>query len=224
MHWEKLLGYEPASRLLVKDTGDPALVHIRIVIDDEEQDKDAILWALRKTFENGHALPPDLGLAVCDLLEAKKPAHKPPTPEAQRLQGLASAELYAQILGGLRVRRIMEGHPRFAERASLDLYKYPSAGAITGVSRSAQLKGLEALHVTKRFKDFCAAHRLAILCGEVREVHKMLLDGIITIEGDYQRWIKVLKSGGFMAATKDCRTYLELEFNKKNSILDRVEK
>jgi len=199
--WEKLLGYEPASRLLVKDTGDPALVHIRIVVDDEEQDKDAILWALRKTFENGHALPPDLGLAVCDLLEAKNPAHKPPTPDAQKLQGLASTELYAQILGAIRVKRIMEGHPRFAEQAALDLCKHPGSGMSVG---------------TTKFKEFERVHRLAILCGEVREIHKMLADGIITIEGDYQKWIKALKKCKFLPVTQACRDRLEWMF-KKNS-------
>ncbi len=205
MHWEKLLGYEPASRLLVKDTGDPALVHIRIVVEDEEKDKGAILWALRKTFENGHALPPDLGLAVCDLLEAKNPAHKPPTPDAQKLQGLASAELYAQILGAIRVKRIMEDHPRFAEKAALDLCKHPGAGMSVG---------------TTKFKEFERVHRLAILCGEVREIHKMLADGIITIEGDYQKWIKALKKCKFLPVTQTCRDRLEWMF-KKNSQLDR---
>lgn len=199
MVWEKLLGYEPASRLLVKDTGDPALVHIRIVIEDEEQDKDAILWAMRTTFENGHSLPPDLGLAVCDLLEAKNPPNKPPTPDAQKLQGLACAETYAQILGAIRVKRIMEGHPRFAEQSALDLCKQPGAGMSVG---------------TTKFKDFLRDHRLAILCGEVREIHRMLADGIITIEGDYQKWVKALKKYKFLPATKQCRDRLEWMFKE----------
>ncbi len=201
MVWEKLLGYEPAMAKLVRDTGDPALVHVRIVVDDEEQDKAAILWALRKTFETGHSLPPDLGLAVCDLLEAKKPAHKPPTPDAQKLQGLASAELYAQILGAIRVKRIMEDHPRFAEQAALDLCKHPGAGMSVG---------------TTKFNEFERVHRRAILCGEVREIHKMLADGIITIEGDYQKWVKALKKCKFLPVTQACRDRLEWMF-KKNS-------
>ena len=201
MVWEKLLGYEPASRLLVKDTGDPALVHVQIVVDDEEQDQDAILWALRKTFENGHSLPPDLGLAVCDLLEAKNPAHKPPTPDAQKLQAQDSAERYAELLGAIRVKRIMEDHPRFAEQAAHDLCKHPGAGMSVG---------------TTKFKDFQSDHRLAILCGEVREIHKMLADGIITIEGDYQKWVKALKKCKFLPVTQACRDRLEWMF-KKNS-------
>jgi hypothetical protein len=199
--WEKLLGYEPASRLLVKDTGDPALVHIRIVVEDEEQDKGAILWAMRKTFENGHSLPPDLGLAVCALLEAKNPAHKPPTPDAQKLQSLNSAERYAELLGAIRVRRIMEGHPRFAEQADIDLCKHPGAGMTVG---------------TTTFKKFREAHRLATLCGEVREINRMLADGIITIEGDYQKWVKALKKCKFLPETQTCRDRLEWMF-KKNS-------
>lgn len=196
MIWEKLLGYEPAMTKLVRDMGDPALAHVRIVVDNEEQDKSVIMWVVRKTFERGHSLPPDLGLALCDLLEAKKPANRPAPTDTQKIRDQAQAELYAGILGAIRVKRIMEDHPRFAEQAALDLCRLPGVGMSVG---------------TTKFKVFLRDHRLAILCGEVREIHRMLADGIVTIEGDYQKWIKAMRPE-FKETTRPCRERLEYMF------------
>lgn len=196
MNWEALLGYEPAMTKLVRDMGDPALAHVRFVVDNEEQDKSVILWAVRKTFESGHSLPPDLGLALCDLLEAKKPANRPAPTDTQKIRDQAQAELYAEFLGCLRVKLVMAGHPRFAEKAAEDLCMRTGAGMTVG---------------TTTFKKFCSVHRLAILCGEVREIHRMLADGIVTIEGDYQKWIKAMRPE-FKETTRPCRERLEYMF------------
>lgn len=204
MIWAKLLGYEPAIGQLVKDAGNPALARVRMVIDDEDHDHCAILYALRRTFEIGQPLPPEMGLAICDLLESKNPANKPPATKSQKVRDKAWAEGYAEELGCLRVGLIMENHPRFAEQAAIEICRYPGVRMKVG---------------TTTFNDFQRHNRLAILCGEVREIERRLNAGSITIEGDYQKWVSVLKRYQFTDVTSGCRARLEFMF-KKNSELN----
>ncbi|UTF50903.1 hypothetical protein NLA06_03130 [Desulfomicrobium sp. ZS1] len=197
-HWEKLLGYEPAIGSLLRDTGDPNLTLVQMVVEDEEQDKDAILWALRKTFENGHSLPADLGIAVCDLLAFKKPAKRVPKTERQKLQERSMNESYAEWLGVLRVDETIDGQST----------RPVDAAARKFCSQSTVIMQKDS----DTFIKFCWKYRKAILCGEFREIYRRLSDNELTIDSEgYRRWVQSIHPRCVKLA-KPCLDWIELRF------------
>jgi hypothetical protein len=158
MHWEKLLGYEPAVQRLVRDAGDHDLARVQMVADDEVRDNGTIMDALRQTFEAGASLPPELGLKICALLEVKNPKHKPPETEIQKIRRQIFEEAYAETLGRIRVRKVLDGDPNPQERAPGRNYAPPACGVSELERKLRDLSRSSAIETGR-----------AILCGEVCE-------------------------------------------------------
>ncbi len=199
MGWESLLGYEPAVRRLVRDTGDHDLARVQMVVDDEERDKNIIMEALRQTSEAGASLPPDLSLKICALLEAKNKKGKPPKTEVQKIRIQIFEEAYAETLGRINVRKVLDGDPNPKKRAGKELCRLPVGFLNLNVN-------------SETFPKFCHRNRRAILYGEVCEIHKLLASGAITIGGDeFKSWVKSIQARN-KAIVAPCIEGLELMF------------